>query len=63
MELIGDIFERSSSCDNGVVVGGSSVNSDFCATVPFIKNKLKAILLNQQASGDVIEWVPKKIIG
>ena len=49
--LIGDNFERS-----------SLVNSDFCATVPFIKNKLKVIFLNQLASGDIIKWVPENSI-
>ena len=30
-----------------------------CATVPFIKNKVQAILLHQQASGDAVKWVPE----
>ena len=55
-------FERSSPGQNGVLVRGSSVNSDFCATVSFIKNKLKDILLNQQASGDVVKWVSENSI-
>ena len=33
-----------------------------CATVPFIKNKLKAILLNKQASGDVVKWFSENSI-
>ena len=32
----------------GTVVQGSSKNLDFCATVSFIKNKLKSHLLDQQ---------------
>ena len=52
MELLnGDIFERSSG-ENGVVVRGSSVQL-------FIKNKVQAILLNQQASGDAVKLVPE----
>ena len=56
--LIGNIFERSLPSENGIIVRGSSRNSDFCATIPFIKNKLKVTLLNQQESGDTMEWVP-----
>ena len=53
--LIDNIFEKISPGKNGVVVRDSSVNLNFCATVPFINYTLKAILLNQQASGDVIK--------
>ena len=60
--LIGDMLEKSLPLDKGkykgTVVQGSSKNSDLCATVSFIKNKLKCHLLNQQSSGDLIEWPP-----
>ena len=36
------------------------MNSDFCASVPFIENKLKILLLSKQAQGDEIEWVREK---
>ena len=39
-----------------MVVGGSVANSDFCASIPFIKKKLKTLLLQSQASGDSINW-------
>ena len=56
--LIGNIFERSLPSENGIIIRGSSRSSDFCATIQFIKNKLKVTLLNQQESGDIMEWVP-----
>ena len=40
----------------GTVVQGSSINSDLCANVSFIKNKLKSHLLDQQSLGDIVEW-------
>ena len=58
--LIGDMLEKSLPLDKGkfkgTVVQGSSENSDLCATVSFIKNKLKSHLLDQQSSGDLVEW-------
>ena len=56
--LISDMFERSVPNDSGIIVRGSTENSDFCAPIQFIKNKLKATLLNQQESGDPMEWAP-----
>ena len=44
--------------DKGIIIIGSSKNSDFCASIPFVKQKLKANLLNQQSQGD-IEWLPE----
>ena len=29
---------------------------DFCATVPFIKSKLRIVVLTQQAKGDGYNW-------
>ena len=40
----------------GIMIRGSAINSDFCATVPFIKNRLQMVLLNQQAKGDENNW-------
>ena len=42
----------------GTVIQGSSKNSDLCASVSFIKNKLKVHLLDDQSSGDPVEWAP-----
>ena len=44
--LIGDILERSIAGTNRIIVRGSALNSDLCAPVPFIKNKLRLLLLN-----------------
>ena len=40
-----------------MVVGGSVTNSDFCASIPFIKKKLKNILFESQALGVSEEWL------
>ena len=45
-----------------IVVQGSSKNSDFCATVPFIKNKLKLEMLRLQALGDKSTWVTENVL-
>ena len=39
--LIGDILGRSIAGTNETIVRGSVLNSDLCAPVPFIKNKLR----------------------
>ena len=54
--LIGSVFEESVPGENGIIVTGTVANSDFCATIPFIKNKLKVVLLSHQGSGDPMEW-------
>ena len=55
--LINKIFEKIPLNENNVVVGGSVTNSDFCASIPFIKKKLKTTLLESQALGDSLIWV------
>ena len=57
--LIGDILERSIAGTNRIILRGSALNSDLCAPVPFIKNKLRLLLLNHQASGDPLKWIPE----
>ena len=54
--LINKLFEKTPLSANRVVVGGSVANSDFCASIPFIKKKFKTLLLQSQASGDSINW-------
>ena len=60
--LIGDMLEKSQPLENGkykgTIIQGSAENSDFCASISFIKNKLKTRLLNDQSSGDPVEWAP-----
>ena len=54
--LFNKILEKVPLSKNGVVVGGSVTNSDFCASIPFVKKKLKIILLESQALGDNVIW-------
>ena len=65
-KLVGVILEKSVlTCIRGdefVIIVGSTPNSDFCATIPFVKNKLKEYLLNKQASGEVTEWAPENFL-
>ena len=50
------IFKKNIPGKDGIVIRGSVTNSDFCATVPFIKKKLRMILLKQQTLGDETIW-------
>ena len=54
--LINKLFEKTPHSDNWVVVEGPVANSDFCASIPFIKKILKTLLLQSQALGDSINW-------
>ena len=56
--LIGKILNDSEASDNGIVIMGSSENSDFCASVPYVKNALKAFLLIIQKYGSDDLWEP-----
>ena len=56
-KLIINILQRNLPGENGIVFRGSSQNSDLCATLPFVKKKLKTILFNQQSLGNTIKWV------
>ena len=41
---------------DGKLIPGTTENSDFCAPVPFVKNKLRSILLVNQKAGDLYKW-------
>ena len=60
--LVQNILEKSLPNVKNIVVQGSSKNSDFCATVPFIKNKLKLEMLRLQALGDKSTWVTENVL-
>ena len=60
--LINDILEKSQPEENGIIVRGSAKNSDFCATIPFVKKKLKQALSDIQALEDKMTWVPKNFV-
>ena len=56
--LIGDVLEKDKPGDGGVIVRGSGENSDFCTTVPFVKHKLRNMLLCRKKDGDPIMCNP-----
>ena len=60
--LINDILEKSQPEENGIIVRGSAKNSDFCATIPFVKKKLKQALSDIQALEDKMTWVPTNFV-
>ena len=57
-KFIGRVLEKSNPENNGVLILGSALNSDFCAPIPFVKNKLRSILLEYQKTGDPNLWEP-----
>ena len=57
-KYIGKVLEKSIPESNGILILGSAENSDLCTPIPFIKNKLKSILLEYQKTGDPILWEP-----
>ena len=61
-KLVGNIFEKSSPDENGVIIQGSSKNSDFTTSVLHIKFKLKNELLNLQKFGDQMIWVADNVL-
>ena len=56
--LIGNILEKSTPEENGIVIKGSTKNSDLSAPIQFVKNKIKHILLARQKSGNLDLWEP-----
>ena len=42
--------------ESGIIIPGSTANSDLSASVAFIKNKLRAKLQAHQKTGRVTEW-------
>ena len=55
-DMSSDIFEKCSPCANGVIVPGSTRDSDLSASTGIIKNKLKCCLLSSQKLGDALQW-------
>ena len=54
--LIKDILEKDKPREDGVIVMGSGMNSDFCTPVAFVKHKLMKMLLCRQKAGDPTTW-------
>ena len=55
-------YNNSEASDNGIVIMGSSENSDLCASVPYVKNALKAFLLSIQKYGSDDLWEPSNFL-
>ena len=51
-------MEKNKPEIDGKLIPGTTENSDFFAPVPFVKNKLKSILLVNQKAGDLYKWEP-----
>ena len=47
-------MDKNKPESDGKLIPGSTENSDFCAPVPFVKNKLKSILLARQKDGNLL---------
>ena len=44
-----------------IIIPGSCPNSDYTASVAFVKQKLKSILLENQSSGSPNDWLPENM--
>lgn len=56
--LLGKVLDPSEPTNSGLVIQGSSRNSDLTASIPFIKIKLQNFLLKQQNIGNSKDWIP-----
>ena len=50
------VFTKCTPLKSGIIIPGSSKDSDLCASTVTAKNKLKKYLLAQQGKGDEITW-------
>ena len=50
------VFSKCTPLDNGILIPGSTSNSDLAASTSFVKSRLKSVLLASQKSGDDTEW-------
>ena len=51
-------MEKNKPESDGTLIPGSAENSDLCRPIPFVKNKLRNILLTHQNAGDTCLWEP-----
>ena len=56
--LIKQMLNKSKPNEKGIIIQGSSENSDMTVPIQFIKKKLKNFLLEQQKLGSPKEWSP-----
>ena len=54
--LIKHVFSICNVEESGIIIPGSTANSDLSASVAFIKNKLRAKLKANQKTGRVTKW-------
>ena len=50
------VFNKCTPLDNGILIPGSTSNSDLAASTSIVKCKFKSVLLASQKSGDDTEW-------
>ena len=55
-KLLPCILTKCEAEECGIVVPGSSSNSDLSAPISFVKNKLRSSLLVDQKTGDIMMW-------
>ena len=51
-----NIFTKCEPCKDGLIIPGSTPNSDLGAPISFVKSKLKAMLLSSQSHPPALEW-------
>ena len=55
--LIGGIIESNNpNLTRGYIVPGEKPNSDLSASIPFVKTKIKSVLLSSQSKGSAEIW-------
>ena len=57
-KFIGKVMEKNKPESDGTLIPGSAENSDLCTPIPFVKNKLRNVLLTHQNAGDPCLWEP-----
>ena len=60
-KLVNIVLNKSLPNDSGLIIPGSSENSDFASSMCVIKTKLKKYLLSTQNLGDENEWLYENI--
>ena len=55
-DMSSEIFEKCSPNENGLIVPGSTKDSDLSASTAFIKSRLKSHLLSAQKLGNTLNW-------
>ena len=56
--LIDKLLNQCELNEWGIIIPGSTENSDMCTPKSIIRNKLKDFLLGRQCDGDKINWTP-----